>query len=106
MSAEQSSQLDFLSELQGRARSAPTHLTVGQNQFFLENKVGMNFDFRNGAKKLGHLDHPLESYGQIYFNILRYILRKCWMTLDDHHLDKKNIFTNDMTWTTCGLNSP
>ena len=28
-----------------------------------------NFDFRNGAKKLGHLDHPLQSYGKIFFNI-------------------------------------
>ena len=25
--------------------------------FFLENKVVINFDFRHGAKKSGHLDH-------------------------------------------------
>ena len=31
----------------------------------LENKVFLNFDFRNGSKKSGHL----ESNGQIYFNI-------------------------------------
>ena len=40
----------------------------------LENKVVLNF--RHGAKKSGHLDYPLQSYGQIYFNIFRYILRK------------------------------
>ena len=37
--------------------------TVGQNHFFLENKVVINFDFRSGAKKSGHLDYPLQSYG-------------------------------------------
>merc|ERR1712110_404269 len=29
----------------------------------LENKVAMNFDFRSGAKKSGHLNYPLQSYG-------------------------------------------
>ena len=29
----------------------------------LENKVAINFDFRSGAKKLGHLDYLLQSYG-------------------------------------------
>ena len=29
----------------------------------LENKVVINFDFRSGAKKSGHLDYPLQSYG-------------------------------------------
>ena len=33
---------------------------------FLENKVAINFDFRNGAKKSEYLDHPLQSYGQIF----------------------------------------
>ena len=33
-------------------------------------------DFRHGAQKSGHSDHPLQSYGQIYFNIFRYILQK------------------------------
>ena len=28
-----------------------------------ENKVIINFDFRRGAKKSGHLDYPLQSYG-------------------------------------------
>ena len=37
--------------------------------FFLENKVVTNFDFRHWAKKSGHLDHLLQSYGQIYFNV-------------------------------------
>ena len=27
----------------------------------LENKVAINFDFRSGAKKSGHLDYPLQS---------------------------------------------
>ena len=31
--------------------------TVGQN------KVSINFDFRSGAKKSGHLDYPFKSYG-------------------------------------------
>ena len=37
--------------------------TVGQNLFFLENKVVINFDCRRGAKKSGHLDYPFKSYG-------------------------------------------
>ena len=36
-------------------------------QFFLENMVVLNFDFRNR----GHLVHPFQSYGQIYFNIFQ-----------------------------------
>ena len=31
--------------------------------FFLENKVVIDFDFRSGTKKSGHLDYPLQSYG-------------------------------------------
>ena len=38
----------------------------------LENEVVINFHFKHGANKSGHLDQPL----QIYFNIFRYILRK------------------------------
>ena len=30
---------------------------------FLKNKVVINFDFRSGAKKSGHLDYPFKSYG-------------------------------------------
>ena len=29
----------------------------------LENEVAINFDFRSGAKKTGHMDYPLQSYG-------------------------------------------
>ena len=36
----------------------------------------LNYDFRNGAKKSGHFDHPLQSCGQIYFNIFRHISAK------------------------------
>ena len=36
---------------------------VGQIHFFFENKVVINFDFRHEAKKSGHLDHTLQSYG-------------------------------------------
>ena len=40
------------------------------NQFFLENKVVINFDFRSGAKKSGHLDYPFKSYGPKFVSIL------------------------------------
>ena len=36
----------------------------------LENKVAINFDFRSGAKKSGHLDYPLQSYGPKFVNII------------------------------------
>ena len=70
--------------------------------FFLENKVVINFDFRHGAKQSGHLDHPLQSYYQIYFNIFRYILRKAgflWFSTSQI----KNIFINDMHWDIPGI---
>ena len=35
----------------------------------LENKVVINFDFRSGAKKSGHLDYPLQSYGPKFVNM-------------------------------------
>ena len=38
----------------------------------LENKVAINFDFRSGAKKSGHLDYPLQSYGPKFVNICKY----------------------------------
>ena len=73
----------------------------------LENKMVIDFDFRHGAKKPGHLDHPLQSFGQIYFYIFRYILRKVgWLWITTSQIKSKNIFINDMTWATCGLNSP
>ena len=63
--------------------------------FFLENKVVINFNFRHGAKKSGHLDHLLQSYGQIYFNIFWYILQKAgWLWLATSYI-KKIIY--DMT---------
>ena len=46
-----------------------TLVVVGQNQSFSIIRVVINFDFRHGAKKSVHLDHLLQSYGQIYFNI-------------------------------------
>ena len=39
---------------------------------FLENKVAINFDFRSGAKKSGHLDYPLQSYGPKIVNMPKY----------------------------------
>ena len=36
---------------------------------FLENKVVINFDFRSGAKKSGHLDYPFKSYGPKFVNM-------------------------------------
>ena len=41
-------------------------------QFFLENMVVLNFDFRNR----GHLVHPFQSYGRIYFNIFHIFCEK------------------------------
>ena len=38
----------------------------------LENKVAINFDFRSGAKKSGHLDYPLQSYGPKFVNMPKY----------------------------------
>ena len=46
-------------------RGVANAVTVGQNIFFLENKVVINFDFRHGAKKSGRLDHTLQSYGYL-----------------------------------------
>ena len=34
-----------------------------------ESQVVLKFDLRHGAKESGHLDRPLERYGQIYFDI-------------------------------------
>ena len=38
---------------------------VFSKSFFLENKVVLKFDFRNGSKKSGQLDHTLKSYGYL-----------------------------------------
>jgi len=44
--------------------------------FFLENKVVINFDFRSGAKKSGHLDYPFQSYGPIMHKTCGEVLSK------------------------------
>ena len=72
----------------------------------LENKVVINFDFRHGAKKSGHLDNPLQSYGKICFNIFQYILRKAGLIwFNTSWIKNKNIFINDMTWAIPSLRS-
>ena len=44
----------------------PQNLSDGWSKsIVLENKVVLYYDFRKGAKKSGHLDLPLQSYGQI-----------------------------------------
>ena len=63
--------------------------------FFLENRVVLNFDFRHGAKKSGHLDQLLQSYGKIHFNIFRYIFMKRYVPLVSYKLDV-NIFVEDL----------
>ena len=61
-------------------RGAPAkQLPPGGQSYFLsngwsksivpENKVAINFDFRSGAKKSGHLNYPLQSYGPKFVNI-------------------------------------
>ena len=39
--------------------------TSWSKSIVLENKVFINFDFRHGAKKSGHLDHTLQSYSYL-----------------------------------------
>ena len=57
----------------------------------------------HGATKSGHLS--LKSYGQIYFNIFRYILRKAGFLWFPTSYIKKNIFINDYHWDIPGLHS-
>ena len=52
-------------ELPAILRGTANAETVGQNHFFLENKVVINF----GAKKSGHLDYPFKSYGPKFVNM-------------------------------------
>ena len=47
----------------GSPKGTKTTQTQTVKQFFLENTVVINFDFRSGAKKSGHLDYPFKSYG-------------------------------------------
>ena len=63
----------------------------------------INFDFRNGAKKSGRLDHPLlvmVKYISIYFDIFQ-------QKLDDigghQGTSKTKKIVNEMHWTTPGL---
>ena len=46
-------------------RGVANAVKVGQNHFFLENKVVVNFNFRHGAKKSGQSGCPLWSYGYL-----------------------------------------
>ena len=55
---------DRVTQCTAHKRGVANAVTVGQNNF-LENKVVINFDIRHGAKKSGHLDHTLQSYGYI-----------------------------------------
>ena len=56
---------DTVTQCTAHKRGVANAVTVGQNNFFLENKVVINFNIRRGAKKLGHLDHTLQSYGSL-----------------------------------------
>ena len=53
-------------------------------------------------EKSGHL----QSYGQIYFNIFQYILRKASLIwCNTRCIKNKNCFMKDLHWATCGLKS-
>ena len=56
---------DRVTQFTAHKNGVANAVTVGQNNFFLENKVVINFDVRHGAKKSGHLDHTLQSYGSL-----------------------------------------
>ena len=64
----------------------------------------LNYDFRKGANKSGHLDLPSQSYGQIYFNIFRYISAKIgWLWMTTRYIKNKNCFVKDLHQTAPGL---
>ena len=56
---------DTVTQCTAHERGIANAVTVGQNHFFLENKVVINFDFRHGAKKSGQSGHPFRSYGYL-----------------------------------------
>ena len=56
---------DTMTQYTAHERGVTNAVTIGQNHFFLENKVVVNFDLRHGAKKSGHLDHMLQSYSYL-----------------------------------------
>ena len=60
---------DRVTQCTAHERGVANAVKVGQNHFFLENKVVINFDFRSGAKKSGHLDYPFKSYGSKFVNM-------------------------------------
>ena len=83
---------DRVTQCTAHERGVANAVKVGQNHFFLENKVVINFNFRHGAKKSGQLDHLLQFYGQIYiFQYNSIYFSKSWMTLDDHKVHQKKI---------------
>ena len=53
-------------------RGVPGDPNGWSKSIVLENKVAINFDFRSRAKKSGHLDYPLQSYGPKFVNICKY----------------------------------
>ena len=61
------------------------------------NKVDLNFDSRNGAKKSGHLDHLL------WPNIFRYISAKAGLLWFITSYIKTKKIVKDLHWTTSGL---
>ena len=40
--------------------------------------MAINFDFRSGAKKSGHLDYPLQSYGPKFVNMHIWAYLQIW----------------------------
>ena len=54
---------DRVTQCTAHERGVANAVKVGQNHFFLENKVVINFNFRHGAKKSGQSGHPFRSYG-------------------------------------------
>ena len=56
---------DRVTQCTAHERGVANAVKVGQTHFFLENKVVVNFNFRHGAKKSGHLDHMLQSYSYL-----------------------------------------
>ena len=54
---------DRVTQCTAHERGVANAVKVGQNHFFLENKVVLNFNFRHEAKKSGQSGHPFRSYG-------------------------------------------
>ena len=56
---------DTVTQCTAHERGVANAVKVGQNHFFLENKMVINFNFRHGAKKSGQSGHPFRSYGYL-----------------------------------------